>query len=1105
MGLFSRVRRQSAAPSVAAEAPAPDDPTTAPPPAVADGPPEPEAPGSEAPAMATLGATTARAGTAAGLASLRDSLQQVYAIRPSRDAFAEEAIKLIARSTNTKAAALLTYEPRGGRMQLVGHVGLEPDAEQVLSGDQMGSAWDIPLRSIRNRRINVIEAAHENPFVPKSLAAISPRRLTIAAVPFFHANAPVGVVVLFSPTARGFADGLLKTLSQSLRVCALALSELPLSAAATARVVEEEASTAQPTLLRGLAALKAELARLTQALDESERQRSAETAERVTAQSFLKAAQERTTLLEQEVAELRRAQEQVPAIEEQVHGLSRRLAAAAEAADTAQSEVAQLRALIAESERRAAAQDAALVALKTERAALETQLQEALDTARARGEEAATLHGQVSELTPRAARLGELQTALSAADAARGETETVIARLRQELVATHEQRSRAEAALEQASGALAASDEDRKQLGAALEAARAEAEHLERTRAELTALRGTQRELEAALAARGEELQSTRAALTADGQQRAAAADAARGRVAELEREREVIAAELAGVRDEVARQAAALSERGDQVAAQRRDLDAAHAAIARADAERAELQARVELLTAGGQTLEHEKRTTLAAAEQRVAGLDTEIARLAAALEATRASAADEITRTRHDADATLDALRVDLAEAARARDELQRTLAATQQESAGQQRALAEMSAQRARLEATTERLTAERTELGSRVEAGAGQQAELSRAHAEAQRRIAALERELTTVRDQHLATAQSRLAAEEQTRRAAEASAAHAAARHAEELAQLQEQLAAQHEDQQRLSQQLAEQAELLQSAEQNLGVLEIPAGEEIDAADDVLEIDRDAPEPSTATGDAPALAAAGEADEGELFLLDGDESAAAAAGKLAEFGHRVSALAPTIAAADSMKGRLVAGAAVNLAAAQAWGVVRHLRNGSEIPRMPLIAYALAEKANKGFWLGPVDFAPLPVGQVSLPGLLNRMVPRIRRVLAMSNDIDVMSDVRTQLTGAGISTAVVLDGRQALDLVPTIRPEAAVLHLSPSCVDVFRAIAGLRAAEIARDIPILFLLDGEPQPREEAFLAAGVRMLASRGGLLPDGLVETLASAFDVYRA
>ena len=66
-------------------------------------------------------------------------------------------------------------------------------------------------------------------------------------------------------------------------------------------------------------------------------------------------------------------------------------------------------------------------------------------------------------------------------------------------------------------------------------------------------------------------------------------------------------------------------------------------------------------------------------------------------------------------------------------------------------------------------------------------------------------------------------------------------------------------------------------------------------------------------------------------------------------------------------------------------------------------------------------------------------------------------------------------------------------------------MFRAIAGLRAAEISRDIPIIFLLDGEAQPREEAFLTAGLRMLTGRGDLAPGALVDSLASAFDVYRA
>jgi len=1142
MGLFSRVRRQQAAAVVEPESrPAADE---APPPPVET--PEPAAADAGATAaVATLGGTQ-RPG-ASGLTALRDGLQQLYGIRPSRDAFAEEAIKLIARSTSTKAAALLTYEPRGGRMQLLGHVGLEPEAEQVLSGDAMVSAWDIPLRSIRNRRINVIESAHENPFVPKALAAINPRRLTIAAVPFFHANAPVGVVVLFSPTPRGFADGLLKTLSQSLRVCALALSELPMSAAATAKVVEEEATTTQPTLLRGLAALKTELARLTQALEESERQRASETAERVTAQSFLKAAQERAALLDQELAQLRTAQAQVPEIEERAHELSRRLATASEAADAARSEVARLEAAAAEHAQHAAAQDAALVALKSERAALETQLQEALDTARARGEEAAALHAQVSELAPRAAKVGELTTALSAADAARAETEAVIARLRQELVGTHEQRSRAEAALEQTSAALAASEEERRALGATLESAHGAAAELAQARSELQALRDAQRQLEGELAGRGEELDRVRATLTADTQQRSSEIEAARARVAELERERETLASELATLRADASAKAQALAEHGDRVASQHAELEAARSAAARLDAERGdlsrtlaaleadlqsaaaarqqleselaaqqsarealvtqqrELEGRIQALTAGGQSLEQERRATQVAAEQRVGTLEAEIARLSASLDSTRSGAADEITRARHDAEATLDRLRVELAETARTRDELQRGLAAAQQESANHQRALADMAAQRARLEGAIERLTAERSELGTRVQASASEQAGLSRAHAEAQGRIAALERELAQVRDEQLAGAQAKLSAEETARRAAEANAAAAASRFAEELAQLQEQLAAQSEEQERLSLQLAEQSELLQSAEQNLGVLELPAVDGEDS-DDVLEIDRDAPEP----GDAPVLEgdAADEAEAagaGELILLDALDSAADTARKLADFGHHVSAMATTPQAVDGLRDHTIAGAALNLAAPDAWPMVRHLRNGGGVPRMPLIAYALADKAPKGFWLGPVDFAPLPVSQLKLAELLNQLVPRVRRVLAMSNDIDVMSDVRTQLTSVGISTAVVLDGRQALDLVPTIRPEAAVLHLSPSCVDVFRAIAGLRAVEIARDIPILFLLDAEAQPREEAFLTAGVRMLTSRGGLAPDGLVDTLATAFDGYRS
>ncbi|MDX2165428.1 MAG: hypothetical protein SF182_00115, partial [Deltaproteobacteria bacterium] len=585
MGLFSRVRRLNGSPA------ADPAPAAAPEPALPA--PAPESFVDDGTAMATLGGPPRPGG--ANLSGLRDALQQLYAIRPSRDAYAEEAIKLIARAAGVKAAALLAYEARGGRMRLLAHVGLDSEAAQVLSGDQMISGWDIPLRALRNRRINVIEAAHENPFVPRALAAINPRRLTIAALPFFHANAPIGALVLFSPTARGFADGLLKTLSQGLRVCAAALSELPLSATAQARVAEEAAPAAQPNLLRGLAALKAELARLTEANEEAERQRATEAAERVTAQSFLKAAQERAAALEQELADLRSAQERVPAIEGQVHELNRRLAAAVEAADAAQSQVLALQRSVTEHEARAAAQAEAQAELAAQRRTLEEQLQAARDTARLRGEEAAALHAQVAELAPRAAQAGDLQTALAAAEAAKGETDAVIARLRQELLAAHDHRTRAEAALEQASTALAANESERQAIAAQLAAARAELAELGQLREEAPALRAARAELEAALAARSAELAAMRAAQSATDSERAAASEQATARIAALEAEREQLAAELPRLQAQVAAQDGAVRERSAQVGALEQALAAAREDATRLAAERAELTRRLD------------------------------------------------------------------------------------------------------------------------------------------------------------------------------------------------------------------------------------------------------------------------------------------------------------------------------------------------------------------------------------------------------------------------------------------------------------------------------------------------------------------------------
>ncbi len=309
-----------------------------------------------------------------GAGSLREELHRLYSLRPTLDTFADEAIRLIVSESGVSAAAIFTYVQRKDQLNPLTISGLdEAGMNEVRSG--VGRSWDIPLRSIRNRRINVIADAHANPFVPDGIKAINPDSLTIASIPFFHASTPVGVAVLFADDPSAFSDQILRMLSLGLRVCGAAIKDLPKSSTSNVSLqVDETAPTeggGQPNLLRGLAALKSEMVRLTSALEESERQRASEVAERVTAQSFLKAAQQRSERAEQELNELREKQKRVPELEQEGRDLGKKLRIAEELAEKAKARVVLLDEELEEKTRTNEVQEKELIELRAKRAELE--------------------------------------------------------------------------------------------------------------------------------------------------------------------------------------------------------------------------------------------------------------------------------------------------------------------------------------------------------------------------------------------------------------------------------------------------------------------------------------------------------------------------------------------------------------------------------------------------------------------------------------------------------------------------------------------------------------------------------------------------------------
>lgn len=244
----------------------------------------------------------------------------------------------------------------------------------------------------------------------------------------------------------------------------------------------------------------------------------------------------------------------------------------------------------------------------------------------------------------------------------------------------------------------------------------------------------------------------------------------------------------------------------------------------------------------------------------------------------------------------------------------------------------------------------------------------------------------------------------------------------------------------------------------------------------------------APEPVNATAPEPEPAAelqSAARSAGEMVLLDVSGRGDEAYNVLKGAGFEVSRAAPSDTTVDELARRKISCVMLNLAAGPAaWRTLKTLRERTGTRAVPLLAYLMGPDAQKGFCFGRADFGMWPMDGERLTDRLTHLRPKLKRLLAVSADIDGMGRLREPLTRAGISTSSVLDGKQALEFASMVEPEAALFHLSPTCTGVARAITALRASESTRDLPMVVLLDKAPA-REEAFYAITVRELINKG--------------------
>jgi CheY-like chemotaxis protein len=134
----------------------------------------------------------------------------------------EELIEIqlrgILESTQTSAGAVCLFDQHQELLRLAVEIGLSDEGCRRLRSVRRGGAttWDMPLHSLLNRRVYLIESAAKNRYVPPLVDDVAMVR-AVACIPLYDGSTPVGSLILVALAPRSFGERQIRMLEQPAR------------------------------------------------------------------------------------------------------------------------------------------------------------------------------------------------------------------------------------------------------------------------------------------------------------------------------------------------------------------------------------------------------------------------------------------------------------------------------------------------------------------------------------------------------------------------------------------------------------------------------------------------------------------------------------------------------------------------------------------------------------------------------------------------------------------------------------------------------------------------------------------------------------------------
>jgi CheY-like chemotaxis protein len=176
----------------------------------------------------------------------------------------------------------------------------------------------------------------------------------------------------------------------------------------------------------------------------------------------------------------------------------------------------------------------------------------------------------------------------------------------------------------------------------------------------------------------------------------------------------------------------------------------------------------------------------------------------------------------------------------------------------------------------------------------------------------------------------------------------------------------------------------------------------------------------------------------------------------------------------------------------------WSVLAALRQDAQLAETPVIMVTILDEQRRGMALGAAGYLTKPIDRERLHDLVQRFHAPVRptRILLVDDDPDQRQRIRAWLEGQHWCVTEAGNGREALALLDSARPDLILLDLMMPEMDGFQVADALHRDPRWQDVPVIVITARDLDAADRERLNSGVRSVLVKESFRPADLVNRI---------